>query len=157
MAIFTSVYAYEPNPNCCGRLQSVWQKVTVVKAALSDAPGSAVLKIPNYRGVECTGLLPSHRTSKMQMESKSFQYRCVDWMTRNCKRRFRENRRRQKKKVLRGAMQFLKSQKPNILEVTPKLYENRSWSLETWPLVIMVTFYSMVLDAARGHIEVHNH
>src|SRR5947209_7789536 len=58
LACYSShVYAYEPNPELAAQLRLAFRKkVTVIEAALSDTPGSTILKIPYYRGIEMHGL-----------------------------------------------------------------------------------------------------
>ena len=74
------VYAYEPNPELAAKLRRGFgSNVSVVEAALSDAPGTAVLKLPAV-----SRRTPSHRsprTSPTPTAFANFRCRCVVSMT----------------------------------------------------------------------------
>jgi FkbM family methyltransferase len=120
------VYAYEPNPELASQLRRAFDKrVTVVQAALSDTSGSAILKMPYYRGVEMHGLASIAQDFKDSDYVKEF---CVP-----VRRLDDENLanvgflkidvEQNEEKVLRGAAELINRQRPNmLLEVTPKLY-----------------------------------
>jgi len=120
------VYAYEPNPELAATLRLAFrEKVTVIEAALSDAPGTVSLKIPTFAGHEMHGLASIAQDFKDAEGVREFSVlmrRLDDENLENIgflKIDVEQNEER----VLRGAMQLIKNQKPNILlEVTPKLY-----------------------------------
>jgi FkbM family methyltransferase len=119
-------YAYEPNPELATKLRrSFKSSVTVVEAALSDAPGSTVLRVPSYDGVEMHGLASIAQTFKDADGVREFTVpvrRLDDEQLTNVgfvKIDVEQN----EEKVLRGGMQLFAREMPSILlEVCPKLY-----------------------------------
>ena len=124
--IRSHVYAYEPNPELAAKLRRGFgSNVSVVEAALSDAPGTAVLKLPSYRGVEAHALasiaqdfsdadgvrefpVPVRRLDDEQLTNVGFVKIDVE---------------QNEEKVLRGGMRLFSAERPNMLvEVTPRLY-----------------------------------
>jgi FkbM family methyltransferase len=120
------VYAYEPNPELAAKLRRGFgSNVTVVEAALSDAPGSAVLKLPSYHGIEAHALASIAQDFSDADGVREFRVpvrRLDDEALTNVgfvKIDVEQN----EEKVLRGGMKLFAAQRPNmLLEVTPRLY-----------------------------------
>lgn len=120
------VYAYEPHPELAAELRLAFpRKVTVREAALSDKAGTVHLKVPTYEGREQHGL-----SSIVQDFTGAERVR--DFTVRMCRLDDEDlapvgflkiDAEQSEEKVLRGGMQLIQRQRPNILlEVTPKLY-----------------------------------
>ncbi len=159
------VYAYEPNPELASRLCRAFnERVTVVQAALSNTSGSAVLKVPYYRGVEMHGL------ASIVQDFKDSDYVKEFWVP--VRRLDDENlanvgflkidAEQNEEKVLCGAVELINRQRPNmLLEVTPKLYSR--------PLLeFLADFFTLgyrgyflydrhLLKIEDYRMEVHNH
>jgi len=159
------VYAYEPNPELSCQLRQVFSKtnVTVIQAALSDAPGSTTLKLPSYGGIEMHGLasitqdfndadavrefrVPVRRLDDENLANVGFLKIDVE---------------QNEEKVLRGAIALIKAQRPNILlEVTPKLYSQSL--LEFLSSVLMLRYRGYFLHDRKlwniedYRVDIHN-
>lgn len=120
------VYAYEPNPELAAKLRRGFgSNVTVVEAALSDAPGAAVLKLPSYHGIEAHALASIAQDFSDADGVREFRVpvrRLDDEALTNVgfvKIDVEQN----EEKVLRGGMKLFAAQRPSmLLEVTPRLY-----------------------------------
>jgi FkbM family methyltransferase len=122
----THVHAYEPNPELAAKLRKGFaSKVTVIEAALSDAPGTAVLKLPYYEGVEAHALASIAQEFKDADRVREFKVpvRKLDEEPLKDVGFVKIDVEQNEEKVLRGGMRFFANERPNmLLEVTPLLY-----------------------------------